>query len=32
MLEEMYDPNVPFTQAKDETVCKYCSYREVCYR
>jgi CRISPR/Cas system-associated exonuclease Cas4 (RecB family) len=32
MLEEMYDPNVPFTQAKDGAVCKYCSYREVCYR
>lgn len=32
MLEEMYDPNVPFTQTKDGMVCRYCSYREVCYR
>ena len=32
MLEELYDPEVPFTQTKDADVCRYCSYREVCYR
>lgn len=32
MLEEMYDPNVPFTQTKDTDICRYCSYREICYR
>ena len=32
MLEELYDPEVSFTQTKDTDVCRYCSYREICYR
>ncbi|HLT79537.1 MAG TPA: PD-(D/E)XK nuclease family protein [Cyclobacteriaceae bacterium] len=32
MLEEMFDPNVPFTQTMNNTVCRYCPYREICYR
>lgn len=32
MLEELYDPGVTFTQTKDTDICRYCSYREICYR
>lgn len=32
MLEELYNPDVPFTQTKDTDICRYCSYREICYR
>jgi CRISPR/Cas system-associated exonuclease Cas4 (RecB family) len=32
VLEELYDPDVPFTQTQDTEVCRICAYREICYR
>lgn len=32
LLEEMYDPRVPFSQTEDWDKCKYCAYKEICGR
>jgi ATP-dependent exoDNAse (exonuclease V) beta subunit len=32
LLEELYDPTVPFDQTTDTDVCKYCPYSRICYR
>ncbi|MEN8225615.1 MAG: PD-(D/E)XK nuclease family protein [Bacteroidota bacterium] len=32
MMEEIFNPSIPFSQAKDESRCKYCSYKEICNR
>lgn len=32
LLEEMYDPEVPFSQTDDVEKCKYCPYKEMCGR
>jgi hypothetical protein len=32
LLEEMYDPEVPFSQTEDVEKCKYCPYKEMCGR
>lgn len=32
LLEEMYDPAVPFSQTDDLKKCEYCPYKEICGR
>ena len=32
MLNELFDPNVPFDQTTDTELCRYCSFRGICYR
>lgn len=32
LLEEMYDPGIPFSQTDDLKKCEYCPYREICGR
>ncbi|HEX6225381.1 MAG TPA: PD-(D/E)XK nuclease family protein, partial [Chryseolinea sp.] len=32
LLDELYDPNVPFDQTTDVELCKFCSYQGICYR
>lgn len=32
LLEELYDPAVPFDQTTDVELCKFCSYQAICYR
>lgn len=32
LLEEMYNPEVPFSQTADLNKCKYCPYKEICGR
>lgn len=32
LLEELYDPSVPFDQTEDLTKCGYCPYKEICGR
>ena len=32
LLNEMYDPAVPFDQTSHEELCKFCSYKTICYR
>lgn len=32
LLEEMYDPGIPFSQTEDLKKCEYCPYREMCGR
>ena len=32
LLEELYDPSVPFDQTTDLELCKFCSYQQICYR
>ena len=32
LLEEMYDPAIPFTQTEDLKKCEYCPYKEICGR
>ncbi len=29
-LTEMFDPNVPFTQAVDDSACKFCGFKPIC--
>lgn len=30
LLEEIFDPSIPFTQAKESKVCEYCEFNEIC--
>ena len=30
ILSELFDPNKPFCQAKDQNACKYCDYATIC--
>ena len=32
LLEELYNPEVPFSQTEDLNKCKYCPYKEICGR
>jgi CRISPR/Cas system-associated exonuclease Cas4 (RecB family) len=32
LLEELYDPNVPFDQTTETDACKFCPYQKICYR
>ncbi len=32
LLEELYDPKIPFDQTTDVELCRYCSYQAICYR
>ena len=32
LLDELYDPAVPFDQTTDVELCKFCSYQGICYR
>jgi CRISPR/Cas system-associated exonuclease Cas4 (RecB family) len=32
LLEELYNPNVPFDQTTDTEMCKFCPYQRICYR
>ncbi len=29
-LEEIFNPEIPFTQTKNEDHCKYCSFKTIC--
>ncbi|MCH7657533.1 MAG: PD-(D/E)XK nuclease family protein [Bacteroidetes bacterium] len=30
VIEEMYNPGVPFLQVEDQEICKYCLYKQLC--
>lgn len=32
LVEELFDPAQPFDQTTNTDVCRYCPYREICYR
>ena len=32
MLEQIYDPAVPFRRTSDEKVCEYCDFKNICGR
>lgn len=32
LLEELYDPAIPFDQTDNPEVCRICAYRNICYR
>lgn len=32
LLEELFNPEVPFRQTKNEKNCTYCAYKQICYR
>lgn len=32
LVEELYDPAVPFDQTTDTSICKWCPYQEICCR
>ena len=32
LLEEIFDPEIPFDQTTDVEFCKFCSYQHICYR
>ena len=32
LLEELFDPTIPFDQTSDPEPCKYCPYSSICYR
>lgn len=32
LLEEMFNPDVPFKQTKNTDNCEYCPYKQICYR
>jgi hypothetical protein len=32
LLEELFDPGVPFDQTADPEICKFCPYQNICYR
>ena len=32
LLDELFDPKVPFDQTTDPELCKFCAYQRICYR
>ncbi len=32
LMEEIYNTDIPFSQAADRDICKYCSYNKICSR
>jgi hypothetical protein len=32
LLQELFDANIPFVQTKEEKVCAYCAYKQICRR
>jgi CRISPR/Cas system-associated exonuclease Cas4 (RecB family) len=32
LLEDIYNPGLPFTKAEDKKVCEYCDYKAICHR
>jgi hypothetical protein len=32
VLNELYDPSVPFDQTTEEEICRFCPYQSICYR
>ncbi len=32
LLQEMFDPDLPFTQCKETATCEYCPYKSICKR
>ena len=32
LLEELFDPNVPFDQTTNIETCRFCPYQDICYR
>ena len=32
LLEELFDPNVPFDQTTNIETCNFCPYQNICYR
>ena len=32
LLAELYDPDLPFTQAEDVNTCQYCDFKAICRR
>jgi hypothetical protein len=32
LMNELYDPAVPFDQTTNEENCKFCPYKSICYR
>ena len=32
LLEEIFDPGIPFSQTTNDSLCSYCTFREVCRR
>ncbi len=32
ILEEMFDPEIPFSQTDNEKICSYCDYNKICHR
>lgn len=32
ILSYIYDPDIPFTQAEDEKICRYCLHKSICER
>jgi CRISPR/Cas system-associated exonuclease Cas4 (RecB family) len=32
LLDELYDPTVPFDQTTDVELCRFCAYQGICYR
>ncbi len=31
-FKELFNPEVPFTQTEDSSLCRYCAYKEICQR
>jgi hypothetical protein len=31
-LEELFNPDIPFTQVEDVDMCRYCDYKKICRR
>ena len=32
LLEELFDPDIPFDQTTNLETCRYCPYQNICYR
>jgi CRISPR/Cas system-associated exonuclease Cas4 (RecB family) len=32
LIEQIFDPSIPFSQTADKERCKYCTYKSICYR
>ena len=32
LIEEIFNPDIPFSQTENEAICKWCAFKDICRR